>query len=563
MAMVKSVAIMYVERVKSKQKNKVYEQVLLRESYREPGAPRSQVKHRTLMNLTKYPSHEIRAIELGLKYKHNLEELERIAKGSMKLHQGLSVGAVWTIYTLCKRLGIEKALGTDREGKLGLWQVMARLIDQGSRLSAVRLAQTQAACDVLGMDRGFNENDLYKNLSWMNTYQEKIEKRLYRGRRGRQIPELFFYDVTSSYLEGEKNALAEYGHNRDKKKGKKQIVIGLLCDEYGEPISVEVFRGNTQDMATFSSQLEKAVERFGCERLTFVGDRGMIKSAQIKDLSRAGFHYISAITKPQIKKLIREGMLQLTLFDERICEVEIEGVRYILRRNPQRAEDIANSRQDKKASVEKLLTKKNTYLQEHPRAKPEVALKEVEDRIKKLKTEKWLCVKGDERTLRVVVDEASLANLSRLDGCYVIKTDLPPGVADKKIIHDRYKDLALIEHAFRTFKTGHLEVRPVYVRTEDHTRAHALVVMLSYMIERELRRCWARLDVTVEEGIKELKELCSTEIEINGEKSCQTIPEPRQKSRLLIDAAYIRLPDALTCRGCIVATKTKLPTRRL
>jgi transposase len=154
--------------------------------------------------------------------------------------------------------------------------LLSRVLEQGSRLSAVRLAQVHAACDVLGIQRGFDENDLYANLTWLSTHQEAIEKRLFAKRRGRQKPELFLYDVTSSYLEGECNAYGAYGYNRDGKPGKKQIVIGLLCDEQGEPVSTEVFRGNTQDPKTFAAQVKKARERFGCERVTFVGDRGMI-----------------------------------------------------------------------------------------------------------------------------------------------------------------------------------------------------------------------------------------------------------------------------------------------
>ena len=136
--------------------------------------------------------------------------------------------------------------------------------------------------------------------------------------------------MTSSYLEGDDNALGAYGYNRDGKKGKKQIVIGLLCDQQGEPVSTEVFRGNTQDTATFASQVKKASQRFACERVTFVGDRGMIKSGQIEDLSKAGFHYITAITKPQIETLLKTGLLQMALFDDTLCEVEQVGVQAVL-----------------------------------------------------------------------------------------------------------------------------------------------------------------------------------------------------------------------------------------
>jgi transposase len=208
----------------------------------------------------------------------------------------------------------------------------------------VRLAKTTAAADIVGIQQGFCEDHLYENLSWLADNQEKIEKRLFTFRRGQSTPELFLYDVTSSYLEGDQNELADWGYNRDKKRGKKQIVIGLLCDEQGEPVSVEVFTGNTADLQTFGAQVQKVAERFGCRRVTIVGDRGMIKSAQIQDLKSVGFHYITAITKAQIRSLIKTGVFQLELFDDQLCEIQDGGVRYVLRRNPVRATEMAVSR---------------------------------------------------------------------------------------------------------------------------------------------------------------------------------------------------------------------------
>ncbi|MCP4271962.1 MAG: IS1634 family transposase, partial [Gammaproteobacteria bacterium] len=482
---------MHVVTNKSAPKNskKIYQSVLLRESYREGG----KVKKRTIANLSGCKPEEIAAIKLALKHKDDLAELGSLK--SVELQQGLSVGAVWTVYQMAKETGIEKSLGKEFAAKLAMWQVIARVIEQGSRLSAVRLAQTHAACDVLDIRRGFDENDLYDNLKWLADNQEKIEDTLFSVRRGKTKPEIFLYDVTSSYLEGTKNYFGKYGYNRDGKKGKQQIVIGLLCDEFGEPVSTEVFTGNTQDTQTFASQVKKASERFGCERVTFVGDRGMIKIPQIKKLPK-GFHYITAITKAQINTLIDKGVIQIGLFDEDVFEVEDNGIRYILRRNPLRAEEINESRISKRSSVERVVNKKNKYLREHARAKVETAIKDVTKKIVQLKIDKWLRVISEGRTLKLEVDPDALQEVSCLDGCYVIKTDLAKEVVDKQIIHDRYKDLAEVERAFRTFKTDFLEVRPVYVQTEKSTRGHVLVVMFSYIIVRRLRRAWEKFDLT-------------------------------------------------------------------
>lgn len=539
-----------------KKGKKIYSSILLRESYRKDG----KVKKRTIANLSHCKPEEIAAIKLALKYKDDLSELGSL-KESVKLQEGLSVGAIWVVYQVAKRIGIERSLGTSFAGKLAMWQVIARVIDQGSRLSAVRLAQTHAACDVLDIRRGFDENDLYGNLRWLAEDQEKIEKALFSLRRGRTKPEIFLYDVTSSYLEGVKNFFGEYGYNRDGKKGKQQIVIGLLCDEFGDPVSTEVFAGNTQDTQTFASQVRKAAKRFGCERVTFVGDRGMIKIPQIESLPE-GFHYITAITKPQITSLIDQGLIQIGLFDEDICEVENNGIRYILRRNPIRVDEINRSRISKRKSVEKLLKKKNIYLCEHKRAKVEVAIKDVKKKIVQLKIDKWLAVRSQDRALELEVDSKALEEVSLLDGCYVIKTDLPREVADKQIIHDRYKDLTEVERAFRTFKTEFLEVRPVYVQTEESTRGHVLVVMLSYMIVRALRRAWQGFDLTVEEGLKQLSTLCSIEMKIENQASCLKIPRPREKSRQLLKALDIRMPTVLSHRKVRVVTRKKLVERR-
>ncbi len=535
---------------------KIYRSILLRESYREDG----KVKKRTIANLSHCTAGEIAAIKLALSHKEDLTVLGSL-KESVQLEEGLSVGSVWAVYQVGKGLGLEKALGTGFEGKLAFWQVIARVIDQGSRLSAVRLAQTHGACDILEMGRGFDENTLYDNLGWLADHQEEIEKRLFFLRRGKTKPHLFLYDVTSSYLEGEKNYFGEYGYGRDGKKGKQQIVIGLLCDENGEPISTEVFSGNTQDTRTFASQVKKVAEGLGCQGVTFVGDRGMIKRTQIENLPE-GFHFITAITKPQIEALMKRGLIQYGLFDERVCEVEEEGIRYILRRNPVRAGEMDKSRLSKRRALEECVSEKNIYLSEHPKAKVSTALGKVNSKIKLLRLEKWLSVKAQDRQLTLEQNDAVLKEESLLDGCYVIKTDLAKEVADKQLIHDRYKDLAEVEKAFRDCKTVLLEVRPVFVRSEKSTRGHVLVVMLAYMIIRKLREAWAPFDMTVEEGLKQLSTLCSMEIKVKDHGSCLKIPRPREESRELLKALDVRMPTVLPHREVRVVTRKKLPEQR-
>ena len=321
------VATMHVDYAKSGK----YSRVLLRESFRQDG----KVKHRTIANLSACSAEEIQAIRLALRHKGDLTVLGSISQ-NVTLGQGLSVGGVWLVYDLARRLGIADALGPSRPGKLALWQVIARVLEQGSRLSAVRLAASHGGCDVLGLE-AFSEDDLYANLDWLAEHQAGIEDRLFRVTGGGGSAGLYLYDVTSSYLEGERNELSAFGYNRDGKRGKRQVVIGLLCEGRGRPLSIEVFAGNTPDAATLAGQVAKVADRFGGGAVTFVGDRGMIKGRQVEELAEYGFHYITAITKPQIDSLLAGGVLQMELFDEELAEVVgDDGVRYVLRRNPVR-----------------------------------------------------------------------------------------------------------------------------------------------------------------------------------------------------------------------------------
>lgn len=247
-------------------------------------------------------------------------------------------------------------------------------------------------------------------------------------------------------------------------------------------MSVEVFEGNTQDPKTVSSQIRKLVERFDAHAVTLVGDRGMLKSLQLEELAQEGFHYLTAITKPQIDTLLARGVLLMELFEERLGEIESDGVRYLVRRNPQRAADLEAQRGDKYRCVVASANAQNAYLAEHPKARVETARKKVAAYADTLRIDGWAHVEAQGRTLRVERDETTLQDLVRLDGCYVLKTDVAVPDASAELLHERYKDLGLVEQAFRTCKTSHLEMRPVYVRNRPHTRAHAFVVMLAYLL---------------------------------------------------------------------------------
>ena len=551
---------MYVDSCTYTANGRQYTRHLLRESYRKDG----RVLHRTVANLSHASDEEIRAMKLALQHKGNLHELGNVNE-DVEVRQGISVGAVWTLWQVAQRVGLAQALGTSQQAKQALWQVFARVLEQGSRLSAVRLANAHVACDVLELN-AFNEDDLYRNLDWLSEEQQRIEDDLFRQRYPREKPELYLYDVTSSYLEGVCNALAAFGYNRDGKAGKRQIVYGLLCDPQGRPASIEAFAGNTVDTKTFGSQVRKVVDRFGGKGVTLVGDRGMIKGPQIELLQAEedlDLHYITAITKSQIEALLKQGRMQIELFDQTVAEVadDAAGVRYVLRRNPQRAAEMAGTRNDKLAKVQRLVAEQNAYLAEHPRADVTVSRRKIEARHKQLRLPK-IHVQVNGRTMAIGKEDRAWQEAAKLDGCYCLKTDLSAQQASKETVHDRYKDLSQVEWAFRSSKTTLLEARPIYVCLESRTRGHLLVVMLAYLLVQELARCWRDLDLTVQEGLEELKSLCTTQVVIKGRALLHNIPQPRASVQRLLEAANVALPTSIIDRGVRVSTRKKLTEER-
>ena len=319
---------MHIRRPKWKSKNgKTYQSAWLCETARvrdETG--KSKIVSKYLLNLKGRSKEELDALEFALKYAKKCGQMGKDEKKlsgkpeklDVEIREGKSFGSAWVIREGAHSLGLFEALGPSRQALLSLWLIIARVIEQGSRLGAIRLQQNTAMAEVLGINEDCTEDDLYEALAWLSQQQNHIEDNLFKHDR-KESNRLYLYDVTSSYLEGTENELAAFGYNRDKKKGKMQIVIGLLTDVNGEPITVEVFPGNTLDHQTLESQVKKLSTRFGCQEVVVVGDRGMVKSAQIQTLQTVGFHYITALTKPQIEKLLRQGTLQLAMFDTDIC----------------------------------------------------------------------------------------------------------------------------------------------------------------------------------------------------------------------------------------------------
>jgi hypothetical protein len=517
--------------------------ILLRESFRQNG----KVKNRTLANLSRWPAARIEALRRLLR-----GEFDQAADLSPAPQLGPAFGLLFVLERVAETLGLSAALSHSRLAKLGLFLVLARVAHQGSRLSAVRWAEDQAVAEVLGLGK-FDEDDLYAALDDLAARQERIEKALFRhylGRRG-QPPRLFLYDVTSSYLEGEKNELGEYGYNRDGKRGKLQIVIGLLADEEGEPLAVRVFEGNRSDPTTVVDQIKILQEQFGVKELVFVGDRGMVKSKGKQALRAAGLRYITALTDPQIRRLLSQGTLQLSLFSEQVCEVEAKGVRYILRKNESEAWREQRRLEDKLAKLEAKMQARNEQVRTHPRCQPEAGQRVMTTGIGRYKLTGLVEIKLDGRELKLERKEEAITQALALAGCYVVTTDVARTDLNTQQVHDSYVSLRKVEHDFRTLKTGLLEVRPVWVRKESRTRGHVFCCMLALKVSREMERrlraafgtTESRADaITLPDALLALTRLCLLHYPVDEKTTVTKLPQPDARQQAILHALGVALP---------------------
>lgn len=521
---------MFIQRNTKRVGSRVYHSVLLREGYRENG----KVKMRTLLNLSGWSEEKIE----GLRRVITGEQVSSLDE--VEVESGRSFGCLYALKTLSDRLGITASLGGGRRAALTLLMVFGRIISQGSKLATVNWATGQATEEVLELSR-FDEDDLYETLDWLEENQEEIEEALFLARKAR---DLFLYDVTSSYLEGEKNELAEYGYNRDGKKGKKQIVIGLLTDKEGYPLSSQLFKGSTSDIKTISPQIKKLKERFKAEKITLVGDKGLIKEVTIKHLKEEDFSFITSITKPEIESLIKEDVIQLSLFEEELAEVEHEGIRYILRRNPQRAEETTRNRKERVEKAENKLKEEASLLLSSNRRDPNKVLRRATVLVEKLKLSKFITLFLKGRKLTYHIDQEVLERAESLDGCYVIKTDLSKERMSAAEIHNRYKDLTQVEQAFRTMKTGLLEIRPLYHRKASRTKGHVFVTMLAYGLTYEIRRLTKPLGLTTKQMISLLNRIQINQLKL-GEVSIKKVTIPDVGQAKVLNAWGVQLPKTL------------------
>ena len=478
---------MYIESVPNRHSPPA---ILLRESYREGG----RVKKRTLLNLSDWPADRIAGFKMLLKGGTVVPSDQQAITIIRSLPHGHVAAALGT----ARKIGLDRLLGPDgnRCRDLVLALVVSRLLDPGSKLAAARALSPDTASSSLGQQLGLgpvDEDELYIALDWLAVRQPAIETTLAKDHLAGGT--LVLYDVSSSYMEGRCCPLAQYGYNRDGKRGKLQIVYGLLCAADGCPVAIEVFDGSTADPVTLTSQVTKLKERFGLDHVVLVGDRGMITQARIaEDLSTAGLDWITALRAPAIKILRDAGALQMSLFDERdmaaITSPDFPGERLIVCRNQALAAERARRREDLLAATERELARIAAAVarQRQPlRGAAAIGLK-VGAVLDRHKMAKHFTLDIADNRFGFSRKTEDIAAGAALDGIYVVRTSLPVTVLDDPTTVRSYKSLSLVERAFRCLKSVDLQIRPVYHWLADRVRAHVFLCMLAYYLEWHMRQ---------------------------------------------------------------------------
>ena len=488
--------------------------ILLREGYRENG----KVKMRTLANLSNLPPEKIEALKAALK--------GGSVGGDPVVESSLPHGHVLAVTGMMDQLGLPRLLFGKRHRmrELSLALVAGRVIEPGSKLSLAQSLATGAEHHSLGEVLGLGElgkaidpenpessqekraaGEFYAAMDWLLERQEKVEDAL--ARRHLSSGCTVLYDLSSSYFEGSSCPLAKYGYSRDHRKDRPQVQYGLLCNEDGIPVAIEVVEGNTGDPKTIPAQVERLRNRFGLERVVVVGDRGMVTEARIReDISTVGYDWISALVHKSILPLVEAKVITPSLFDERglgeVTHPDYPGERLIACYNPIRAEDQVRKREELLALTEKGLQKVADACRREK--KPLQGVAEIGMKtgaaLAKYKMAKFFSIRVHDCGMSWHRKAEALAKDASLDGIYVIRTSLPREAMEAEKAVLAYKRLAKVERAFRTMKSVDLQVRPIYHRTKERVKAHLFICMLAYYVEWHLRQAWAPLLYTDEEG---------------------------------------------------------------
>jgi transposase len=445
---------------------------LLRNSYREDG----KVKKETICCISGLSLEQLRMIQAAIRGKTILKE-------DFKITRSCEYGASFACVALLKKLGLHIDIysRTNEEWvRSCLAMIAGRIVYAGSKLSLSHCSSYSALWEICGIDGVVDVNvHCYDAMDELLDRQAAIQNKL--AQKHLSTGTLVLYDITSSYMEGayEDSSLVDFGYNRDGKRGHEQIVISLLCARNGCPVAVEVFKGNTKDETTVLDKITEIKEKYGIDKVIFVGDRGMVTQAKYAELDHKLVKVISALTHGAIQGLCEKEIIQIGLFDEKNIIEVIEGdIRYCLCKNPDMAVKEANTRQ---ALLKKTTTELDKIIAGTRKTKnsKEIRAGKV---VCKYKMGKFIIFEGSGENLKYSLDYNKIEKEASLDGCYVIYTDVPSEEMTAIETVENYKRLMQVEQAFRNMKTVRLEIRPVYHKTDDRIRCHVFICMLAYYV---------------------------------------------------------------------------------
>lgn len=480
---------------KRRYKDKVYETPLVVTSYRdEHGTSRNK----TIVSLAKLPKYIVKLVEEGLK-RGDASILDDYAPVQKIEYAGsVVVGPAFVVLTVLKQLGIYDAVMTSLppQQATAIVNILVERVVSAKPLSVMaqqrRFGQEPLAF-LLDKKQAPALKTWYAALKTLESQRESMLCELFA--RNHAPSDLYLYDITSRYFEGETCPLAEYGYNRDGKKGKKQVVLGVICDRDGCPIWMDVFKGSTSDQSTVKQELLNLKTKLGLEDFTFVGDRGMVTHARIEELQREGwweeFTYITALRRQEMMALVEDEHhpIQLELFDhQRLAEVEHEDTRYVLCHNPQRQQQDQKTRLRLLALTEHKLQCLRANVMAGRLKKKDVIARRLYRWINRWGMERFFTITCAEGVFTYVRRENEIERFARLDGCYVIRSNAAAAQHTTGELRDRYKDLKYVEQAFRTMKTTDIQTRPIRHFNEPQVRGHLFACFLAYRVIWELRQ---------------------------------------------------------------------------
>ena len=478
---------MFVQTTTSKrQGGKTYVSHLVRESFRTPDGPRS----RTVCNITDLPPLTRQLIAASLKGQ------SFVPAQSVQLHQALDYGGLAVLNHTWQRFEMDRllaAMGSPRQRKLLKAMIYARLLFPCAKLSLNLQAQgtwLAAACQ-LAPSEAFDEDDLYEAMDQMNGHWVKLEKELY----GQTFPnglQLTLYDLTSTYFEGGgPRGLAVYGHSRDHRSDRPQILLAVATDAQGVPVHVSILRGNRADNKTLQGLLRTLRRRFGITEATFVFDGGMSSKINLDAMSQAHLKYVTRLSSATLQSLLAElpQEAQMHLGDrQQVVEITHQGKRYVIaggRWRQQRDEERRAARLEKAEKELKRLAavrRKNVNAQK--------LASQVGRALQGLKAHKYFTYEVDAGgQLQWSRKEELIQQEQQIDGWFLLHTNQSVQECNGRQTLEHYKGLLQVEEAFCQLKS-YLEVRPVFHWRPDRVINHVRLCFLAYWISARLGKEW-------------------------------------------------------------------------